>query len=123
MKAFAPFAILIGLGMGLAAGIGFLQSLPPPRSAGTLPPPTPRAPAAPASPGAPAEAAEASSWQSIDSEDPKELIANLREAGCPEQTLRDIVRARIDALFAEREGTQRFVHPEASKPWGSRAPL
>jgi hypothetical protein len=67
--------------------------------------------------------AEGFSWRYIESEDHAQLIANLRRIRCPEQTIRDIVLARVDGAFAEREALYRFRPAEGSKPWGSRAPL
>jgi hypothetical protein len=57
------------------------------------------APAGTNAPGAPARAFH---WQQVESADYKEYIANLRAIGCPEETLRDIVVADVNKLFAER---------------------
>ncbi len=43
------------------------------------------------------------SWQQVESEDYKTFIANLRSIGCPEETIRDIVIADVNKLFAARE--------------------
>ncbi len=50
-------------------------------------------------------------WQQIESEDYPTYIANLRLIGCPEQTIRDIIIADINALFARRRATE-LVTPE-----------
>jgi hypothetical protein len=42
-------------------------------------------------------------WSAIESDDYRRYIANLRAAGCPERTLRDIVVADIDELYATRK--------------------
>jgi hypothetical protein len=41
-------------------------------------------------------------WGELESEDYKEYIARLRAVGCPEQTIRDLVIADIDKLYAPR---------------------
>src|SRR2546421_7647285 len=33
-------------------------------------------------------------WKSIESRDPQKLISNLRDIGCPEQTIRDLMTFR-----------------------------
>lgn len=50
------------------------------------------------------------SWRQIESEDYHKYISNLRSIGCPEQTIRDIVIADINKLYAARE------NPLKSKP-------
>jgi hypothetical protein len=42
-------------------------------------------------------------WQQVESDDYKTFIANLRSIGCPEETIRDIVIADVNKLFAARE--------------------
>jgi len=51
------------------------------------------------------------SWQEIESPDYPTYIANLREIGCPEQTIRDIIIADVNALYARRRATE-LVTPE-----------
>src|SRR5947208_8054614 len=41
-------------------------------------------------------------WGSVESPDYREYIANLRAIGCPEETIRDIVIADVNKLFAGR---------------------
>ena len=41
-------------------------------------------------------------WQSVESGDYKEYIANLRKIGCPEETIRDIIVADVDKLFESK---------------------
>lgn len=60
-------------------------------------------------------------WQSVESEDYKKYIANLRAIGCPEDTIRDIIRADVSKLFdarakAERGGTNRFEYWKGGNP-------
>jgi hypothetical protein len=58
-------------------------------------------------------------WGQLESEDYRDYIARLREIGCPEQTIRDIIIADLDKLFAPRaQGLQgrrtglKYWHPE-----------
>jgi hypothetical protein len=41
-------------------------------------------------------------WSQIESADYPTYIANLRGIGCPEQTIRDLVKADVDSLYAAR---------------------
>ena len=41
-------------------------------------------------------------WRSVESEDYRKYIANLRSTGCPEETIRDIITADVNKLFAQR---------------------
>jgi LysM repeat protein len=45
------------------------------------------------------------SWQELESGDYPTYIANLRSIGCPEQTIRDIIIADVDALYAWKRAT------------------
>jgi len=50
------------------------------------------------------------SWQEIESPDYQVYIANLRDIGCPEQTIRDIIIGNCDCgatVVAQRAGYQR----------------
>lgn len=42
------------------------------------------------------------SWSEVESPDYRTFIANLRRIGCPEKTIRDIVVADVNELYAER---------------------
>jgi hypothetical protein len=57
------------------------------------------------------------SWEELESEDYATYIANLRSINCPEETIRDIIIADIDALFAKRRN--REVLPTAQQWWQS----
>src|SRR5712671_1846172 len=101
---------LLSLGFNLALALGWLFLLNGPRnpsgSAGTL---------------APASAAQAKtntivrrqffSWQEVESPDYPTYVANLRDIGCPEQTIRDIIIADVNSLYAKRRATE-LVTPE-----------
>lgn len=45
-------------------------------------------------------------WKQIESEDYAVYIANLRMIGCPEATIRDIIVADVNQLFARRRATE-----------------
>ena len=41
-------------------------------------------------------------WSQLESTDYRTYIANLRGIGCPEQTIRDIITADVDSVFAQQ---------------------
>lgn len=51
------------------------------------------------------------SWAHVESPDYTVYVQNLRNIGCPEQTIRDIIIADVDALFAKRRATE-IISPE-----------
>jgi len=55
------------------------------------------------------------SWAAIESADYRVYIANLRGIGCPEQTVRDLVVADVDELFAGR--VRELVNSVTGKFW------
>jgi LysM repeat protein len=46
------------------------------------------------------------SWQEVESDDYPTYITNLRDIGCPEQTIRDIIIADVNALYAKRRALE-----------------
>jgi hypothetical protein len=44
-------------------------------------------------------------WRQVESEDYKQYIVNLRAIGCPEKTIREIILADVNDLFATRRAT------------------
>src|SRR5256886_4815412 len=46
------------------------------------------------------------SWREVESDDYPTYIANLRDIGCPDQTIRDIIIADINALYSRRRATE-----------------
>jgi RNA polymerase sigma factor (sigma-70 family) len=46
-------------------------------------------------------------WQSVESSDYKQYIANLRAIGCPEQTIRDIIVTDVDRTYWQRMAKAR----------------
>src|SRR5512133_2778108 len=51
------------------------------------------------------------SWQEVESPDYPTYIANLRYIDCPEQTIRDIIIADVNSLFARRRANE-ILTPE-----------
>jgi hypothetical protein len=51
------------------------------------------------------------SWHELESTDYPTYIANLRDMGCPEQTIRDIIIAEVNNLFSKRRALE-IVTPE-----------
>jgi hypothetical protein len=45
------------------------------------------------------------SWQQVESDDYPNYVANLREIGCPEQTVRDIIVADVNAVYARKRAS------------------
>src|SRR5262245_27937117 len=55
-------------------------------------------------------------WASLRSRDLRTFAANLRAAGCPEDTVRDIILAEVNRLFAPRERPLR-LRRRHQLPW------
>lgn len=51
------------------------------------------------------------SWREVESSDYPTYIANLRDIGCPEQTVRDIIIADVNGMYARKRATE-LVTPE-----------
>ncbi|HWH68147.1 MAG TPA: LysM domain-containing protein [Candidatus Sulfotelmatobacter sp.] len=51
------------------------------------------------------------SWHQVESPDYPTYITNLRDIGCPEQTIRDIIIADVNALYARKRATD-LVTPD-----------
>ena len=58
-------------------------------------------------------------WSQVESEDYQKFIANLREIDCPEQTIRDIIIADVNALFAKRIATDPDIISPEQQWWRS----
>jgi hypothetical protein len=50
-------------------------------------------------------------WESVEASDYKQYIANLRSVGCPEETIRDIIRADVNRLYEEKKKRVRKEAP------------
>jgi len=58
-------------------------------------------------------------WESVESSDYKQYIANLRSVGCPEETIRDIIRSDVNKLYEEKKKEARRRSPKF-KYWQRR---
>ena len=61
-------------------------------------------------------------WRMVESEDYRKYIANLRAIGCPEETIRDIVRADVNKLFESRRAALQ-TSTNKYEYWKPGAPL
>ena len=59
------------------------------------------------------------SWRDLESDDYPTYIANLRDIGCPDQTIRDIIIADVNALFSRRLATELVT---AEQQWWRTEP-
>lgn len=59
------------------------------------------------------------SWREIESPNYATYIANLHDIGCPEQTLRDIIIADVNAVYARRRATELLT---AEQQWWRSEP-
>src|SRR6185436_19245811 len=56
---------------------------------------------------APHAATKRFDWQSVESPDYKQYIANLRAIGCPEETIKDIILADVNKLYDQKKKAVR----------------
>lgn len=103
-------------GVGLLTGRFFEKPLPPTPVSAPIPVvsqsaslPVTNATPSPATPGA-------FSWRSIESREYRQYIANLRNIGCPEQTVRDIIIADVANLYAAKKRSLAQARPYWSTP-------
>jgi hypothetical protein len=61
------------------------------------------------------EVPEPFQWSQIESQDYRVYVANLREIGCPEATIRDIILADVNELFFRR--VKELVDPVQNRFW------
>jgi hypothetical protein len=55
-------------------------------------------------------------WRALESPDYRQFIARLRGVACPEQTIQDIIIAKVNKDYAAREAALK-LRPELTKPW------
>lgn len=60
-------------------------------------------------------------WSQIESADYPTYVANLRKIGCPEQTLRDIIVADVDTLYAPRRARLEQMLSNGGSSFGQSA--
>ena len=58
-------------------------------------------------------------WSQVESDNYQTFIANLRDIDCPEQTIRDLIIADVNALFAKRIATDPDVVSPEQQWWRS----
>ncbi|MBI3850680.1 MAG: hypothetical protein HY298_10480 [Verrucomicrobia bacterium] len=58
-------------------------------------------------------------WREVESSDYPTYIANLRDIGCPEQTIRDIIVADVNQLYAQKRATEIMT---ADQQWWRSQP-
>jgi LysM repeat protein len=59
------------------------------------------------------------SWREVESADYPTYISNLRDIGCPEQTIRDIIIADVNMLYARKRATELIT---AEQQWWRSEP-
>jgi hypothetical protein len=75
-----------------------------------------------AAPNTAAAPASPLSWRQVESEDYRQYIVNLRSISCPEQTIRDLIIADVNKLYAARENPLKAKpKPTADNPAGETA--
>lgn len=125
MKAHQLLVTLVCLALGLGTAIAYVKR--PTQTLGSAPElglavqrsaPEPE-PAAQTNPPSAAAPSMPFSWRQLESEDYHKYIDNLRSIGCPEQTIRDIVLADVNKLYAARENPLKSKPP--SMPGGAAA--
>ena len=114
MKPQRAIVILTGTALGFVAGIAYVTrpaaaSAPAPQRSAALVSVKPDIASNTAfvQPPVVKPTSQPFTWRQIESEDYKKYIANLRALGCPEQTIRDIVLADVNKLYAAREAPLR----------------
>ncbi len=126
MKRNWVFVALLVLNVGLTAAVGFLLKQKPAAAASTV--------AAAATPEAGVRVVERRElvasvttntlqvgWGMVESDDYKKYIANLRSIGCPRETVRDIILADVNKLYASRFAP--FAEPPRTNDFWKPAPL
>jgi hypothetical protein len=70
----------------------------------------------------PPKVAKESSWNWVEHPDPAKLVENLRSVGCPEQTIQDIVCARLCRGMRQKLLTFISAQSQATPYWKTPAP-
>jgi hypothetical protein len=61
-------------------------------------------------------------WESVESPDYREYIANLRSVGCPDETIRDIILADVNKLYDQKKKLVRG-EPKKFEFWKATNPF
>jgi hypothetical protein len=106
--------LIVSVGLNVALAAGLIVSLRP-RGSASMPDQTAVAGGA-TDAGQPKVVVRKQffSWQQVESEDYPEYIKNLRDIDCPEQTIRDIIVADVNQLFARKRVVEIVT---ASQQW------
>lgn len=100
--------LIFSLVVNVALGAALLRPKPAAPDAAPAPEPAKAAPPTPAAPAAKTRTltqvvtntvAQKFGWNSVESDDYKKYVANLRSIGCPEETIRDIITADVNKLY------------------------
>ena len=122
-------ALVLSITLNAALGISLMRRPPliveqTPKFAEPASPSSTPAPRAPASstPAADNSAGRRFRWDSVESPDYRQYIANLRSIGCPDETIRDIIIADVSKLYSEKKKqvsgpAQRFEFWKATSPF------
>ena len=127
-------AILLGLSITILVTVAYLNARKPPQQPVTEPtgateqPMPVRERRTPIARTAAANLPEKFNWSQVESTDFKTYMQNLRAIGCPEETIRDLIVAEVNKLFAPRFAalageTQKFQHWSANRSKAGRESL
>lgn len=123
MNSKSIFVLLVGLNLVLAGALFWALKRPNATPALTETASLPAEPAAATKPALPEikmelpVADQQFNWNTVESEDYKKYIANLRAIGCPEETIRDIIVADVNKLFASRKHERQAARTNKFAYW------
>lgn len=109
---------LIGLNLILIGclAVVFTQKTSRQELASSMPSSTPDTTASVSLKSVPKPVVEKFSWASLASHDLRTYAANLRRIGCPEETIKEIMIAEVNRLYAPQECALK-VRPDDIAPW------
>ena len=111
------FAISILLNAVLLGGLALVVAANRPPASPSLAPSVTVEPVAAAGPGLPATPAPAPfQWSKLEATDDAGFVANLRGIGCPDQTIHDLIAAKIGRIY-----DQKIHDLEAADGWLEQA--
>lgn len=119
MGARSILGVSLGLNLVLATALAVWHWLPAPAAPPVPPPVKPAVQAPPAAGTRILVRKQFFSWSEIETNDYAAYIANLRDIDCPESTVRDIIVAEINQLYARRRAAEV---PSTSRQWWRSEP-
>ena len=119
MGARSILGVSLGLNLVLATTLAVWHWLPAPAAPPVPPPVKPAVQAPPAAGTRILVRKQFFSWSEIETNDYAAYIANLRDIDCPESTVRDIIVAEINQLYARRRAAEV---PSTSRQWWRSEP-